>query len=109
MSGFQDFDYSNVHFVSEQEREYFAEAHIGETIRSFLVSAAGRYLHGRAKVVIDEGKDQLALLDPTTPEGVEKWRAIKQDMTNAESFMQWCGEAIVNGDNAATQLQEYRE
>lgn len=105
----EEFDYSNVHFVSEQEREYFAEAHLGEQVRSFLVSATGRLLHGRAKQTIANGKDQLALLDPTTDEGVEKWKAIKQDMANAESFMQWCGEAIVNGDNAASQLEEYRE
>jgi hypothetical protein len=105
----EEFDYSSVHFVSEQEREYFAEAHLGETVRSFLVSSTGRFLHGRAKGVIAEGKDKLADLDPTTPEGVAEWKAIKQDMANAESFMQWCAEAIVNGDNAASQLEEYRE
>ena len=107
--GLQEFDYSSVHFISEQEREYFAEAHLGEQARSFLVSATGRYLHGRAKEVIADGKDQLSILDPTTPEGVEKWKAIKQDMSNAESFMAWCADAIVNGDNAAKQLEEYRE
>lgn len=104
-----EFDYSNVHFVSDQEREYFAEAHLGEQVRSFLVSATGRFLHGRAKQVITDGKDKLANLDPTTQLGVEEWKVIKQDMSNAESFMKWCAEAIVNGDNAASQLEEYRE
>jgi len=107
--GLKEFDYSSVHFVSEQEREYFAEAHLGEQVRSFLVSATGRYLHGRAKQVVTDGKDRLAVLDPTTPEGVEEWKAVKQDMSNAESFMTWCADAMVNGDNAAKQLEEYRE
>ena len=104
----ESFDYSTVHFINEQEREYFAEAHLGEQVRSFLVSPTGRYLHGRAKQVVADGKDQLALLDPTTEEGVVSWKTIKQDMSNAESFMAWCADAIVNGDNAANQLEEYR-
>jgi len=105
----EEFDYSNVHFVSDQEREYFAEAHLGETVRSFLVGPVGRYLHGRAKQTISECKDKLADLDPTVKGGIAEWKTIKQDMANAESFMKWCSEAIVNGDNAASQLEEYRE
>ena len=107
--GTESFDYSTVAFINEQEREYFAEAHLGEQVRSFLVSPTGRYLHGRAKEVIARSKDQLAILDPNTDEGLAEWKVIKQDMANAESFMQWCGDAIVNGDNAAKQLEEYRE
>ena len=49
--GAEEFDYSTVEFINDQEREYFAEAHLGEQVRSFLVSPAGRYLHGRAKQV----------------------------------------------------------
>lgn len=109
MSGNEAFDYSTVHFVSEQEREYFAEAHLGEQVRSFLVSSAGRYLHGRAKQTINDCKDELATIDPTEKGGIAKWKAIKQNMSNAESFMSWCADAIVNGDNAAKQLEEYRE
>ncbi len=104
----ESFDYSSVHFISDQEREYFAEAHLGEQVRSFLVSPTGRYLHGRAKQVVADSKDKLALIDPTTEEGVKSWKATKQDMSNAGSFMAWCSDAIVNGDNAASQLEEYR-
>ncbi len=109
MSRGEAFDYSTVEFISEQEREYFAEAHLGEQVRDFLVGPVGRYLHGRAKQVIQDGKDKLADLDPTVKGGIAQWKAIKQDMANAESFIQWCAEAIVNGDNAAKQLEEYRE
>jgi hypothetical protein len=109
MSQGQAFDYSAVEFINEQEREYFAEAHLGEQVRDFLVSPVGRYLHGRAKQTISECKDKLADLDPTVKGGIAQWKAIKQDMANAEAFMKWCAEAIVNGDNAARQLEEYRE
>lgn len=107
--GVEEFDYSTVSFINEQEREYFAEAHLGEQVRNFLVGPTGRYLHGRAKEVIANGKDRLAELDPTTIAGVAEWKQIKQGMSNAESFMSWCADAMINGDNAAKQLEEYRE
>jgi hypothetical protein len=102
----ESFDYSNVRFVSDQEREYFAEAHLGEMVRDFLVSPVGRFLHGRAKSEIGKCKDRLAEIDPSTDDGLVEWKQIKQDMANAEMFMQWCAEAMINGDHAATQLQE---
>ncbi len=109
MSGSADFDYSNVDFINDQERQYFAEAHLGEIVRDFLVSPVGRYLHGRAKAVVEDGKNRLAEIeDPTTIKGAGEWKRIKQEMANAESFMQWLAEAMVNGDMAAEQLKEYR-
>ena len=109
MGKLQDFDYSNVHFVSDQEREYFAEAHLGEQVREFLQSPVGRYLHGRAKADIDEGKDKLADIDPRTSEGIAEWKQVKQDMANAEAFMRYLADAINHGDMAAQLLEEYRE
>ncbi len=102
----ESFDYSNVSFISDQERAYFVEAHLGEMVRDFLVSPIGRYLHGRAKSEVEKGKDRLAEIDPTTDDGVGEWKQVKQDMAHAEMFMQWCAEAMINGDHAATQLQE---
>jgi len=109
MGKLQEFDYSNVHFVSDQERQYFAEAHLGEQVRDFLVSPVGRYLHGRAKQELEEGKNLLAEIDPRTSEGIAQWKQVKQNMANAEMFIRWCAEAIGNGDMAASQLEEYRE
>ncbi len=105
----ENVDYSQVNFVSDQEREYFAEAHLGEQVRTFLISPTGRYLHGRALQTIEKGKDDLLDLDPSTPEGLKEWGKVKSDITNAECFMQWLAEAMTNGDNAATQLEEYRD
>jgi len=106
----EEVDYSQINFINDQERIYFAEAHLGEQARDFLLSPVGRYLHGRAKQVVDLGKDTLALIeDPTTPEGVKLWKKTKQEMANAECFITWLAEAMVNGDNAAKQLEEYRQ
>ena len=103
-------DYSQIQFINEQERIYFAEAHLGEQARDFLLSPIGRYLHGRAKQIVDLGKDTLAEIeDPTTPEGVALWKQTKQEMAHAESFMAWLADAMINGDNAAKQLEEYRQ
>lgn len=103
-------DYSQIEFINDQERIYFAEAHLGEQARDFLLSPIGRYLHGRAKQVVDLGKDTLAAIeDPTTPEGVKIWKQTKRDMANAETFMAWLADAMVNGDNAAKALEDYRQ
>ena len=54
----------NVEFVNEQERQYFAEAVLGEEVRQFLQSDVGRYLHGRAKGEYDRCRDKMFDLDP---------------------------------------------
>ena len=109
MGRLTDFDYSNVSFVNEQERQYFAEAHLGEQVREFLTSPVGRYLHGRAKADMEEGKNKLAEIDPRTSEGIAAWKEVKQEMAHAEMFIRYCAEAIANGDMAAQQLEEYRQ
>lgn len=106
----ENVDYSQIEFINDQERIYFAEAHLGEQARDFLLSPIGRYLHGRAKQTVALGKDTLAAIeDPTTPEGVKIWKQTKQEMANAETFMSWLADAMVNGDTAAHALEEYRE
>lgn len=108
MARAEDIDYSNIEFINDQERQYFAEAHLGEIVRDFLVGPVGRYLHGRAKTDLEAGRDKLATLDPTTIAGVAEWKLVKQDMAHAETFIRYCAEAIGNGDMAAQQLEEYR-
>lgn len=100
---------SDIEFVNEQEREYFAEAVIGEEVRQFLVSDVGRYLHGRAKQEYDRCRDEMFDLDPYTPEGKAKYLNLKADAAAAAHFMRWCVDAISRGDQAATMLETYRE
>ena len=100
---------SDIEFIDEQERQYFAEAVVGEDIRNFLVSDTGRYLHGRAKQEYDRCRDEMFDFDPYTPEGKAKYLELKADAKAAANFLRWCVEAIQNGSNAETMLENYRE
>lgn len=99
---------THIEFVSEQEQQFFAEAMLGDEVRDFLNSTTGRFLHGRAKIVRDKCVSELFELDPYTPEGKREFEKLKREASIAEYFMQWCAEAIINGNNAESQLSEYR-
>lgn len=98
-----------VEFINETEREYFAEAVLGEDVRQFLVSTTGRYLHGCAKQEYDRCRDLMFEVDPYTPEGKQEFLRLKRDAAAAAMFMRWCVEAMQRGDQAATMLKNYRE
>ena len=100
---------SDIDFIDEQERAYFAEAVVGQEIQGFLTSDVGRYLHGRAKQEYDRCRDEMFDLDPYTPEGKRKFLKLKADAQAAAWFMRWCVEAIQNGNNAEVMLENYRE
>lgn len=98
-----------IEFVNEQERQYFAEAVIGEEVRQFLTSSVGKFLHGCAQAEYDKCRDEMFDNDPYTPEGKREYMRLKADAWAAAHFMQWCVEAIQNGNNAAVQLETYRQ
>ena len=100
---------SGIEFVNEQEREYFAEAVIGEEVRQFLVSTVGQYLHGCVKQEYDRCRDQMFDLDPYTPEGKREHTKLKREAAAAAHFMRWCVEAMTRGDQAGVMLENYRE
>ena len=100
---------SDIKFVNDQERQYFAEAMVGEEGNSFLNTTIGRYLHGRAKQVFDDCVKEMFDIDPYTPEGKKKHAQLKQDAWCAQNFMKWCADAIIEGQQAATQLDAYRD
>lgn len=100
---------SEIEFVNEQEREYFAEAVLGEEARQFLQSTVGRYLHGCAKQEYDRCRDEMFDCDPYTPEGKREWTKLKRNAAASQHFMRWCVEAITRGDQAAAMLEGYRE
>jgi hypothetical protein len=95
--------YVGVEFISDQERLHFEEARLGETVREFLVSPVGRYLHGRALIQLQEA--QTALVDCTPENLAELQRSAKQ----AQTFMFWLADAISNGEMAYQNLKEYRD
>jgi len=100
---------SHIEFINEQERQYFAEAMVGEEVNSFLNSTTGMFLHGRAKQVRQKCIEEMFDLDPYTPEGKKEHARIKREAWCAEHFIQWCSEAIIEGRQAAILLENYRE
>ena len=99
----------HIEFVNEQERQYFAEAMVGEEVTAFLNGTTGMYLHGRAKQVYQESIKEMFDIDPYTPEGKRAHARIKKEAWCAEHFMRWCAEAIIEGQQAGIQLENYRD
>lgn len=96
-------------FVDEQERIHFANAQLGEQIRAFLVSPAGRYLHGRAKQLLLQSQEDALGCNPDSFFGRRKLRRIQQDADVARRFMTWCADAIVEGEASYRELQQYND
>jgi len=102
-------DPTQLKFINEAERQFFAEAVIGEETRQFLVSQTGRYLHGCAKQEFERCRAEMFEFDPYTPEGKKRYQQLKADAWAAQHFMQWCVETMQKGDNATTMLKTMRE
>lgn len=102
-------DPAQLEFINDQEREFFAEAVLGEEVRQFLSSTTGRYLHGCAKQEYDRCRDEMFDIDPYTPEGKREYLKLKADAAAAANFLRWCVEAVTRGSQAATMLENYRE
>lgn len=97
---------SRLEFVNDQERIYFAEAHLGEQMRQFLNGDIGRYLHGRAKAQYTEALEKCIHADLKTSDGRAEAAKAQFDAAVAEAFMGWCADAIQNGEIAYHKIQE---
>lgn len=100
-------------FVDDRERELFAAALLSEKVRVFLLNdPVGRYLHHRAKQQIGQAEIDALMVDPDGWRGWfhsrRKLRQIRQRAEVARAFINWLAEAIVDGDNAARELDDYR-
>lgn len=101
-----------IQFVDEHERELFATAHLGEEVRAFLLThPVGRLLHHRAKQQIKQAEVDALEVDPdgwSWFRSRSKLRQIRQRAAVAKAFINWLAEAIMDGDRAAAELEEYR-
>ena len=104
---------SGVEFVSEEERELFGEAVLAEDVRAFLrTHPVGRYLHHRAKLQIQQAQEDALKLDPDGWSWFRtrtKLRQIRMRAEVAKAFINWMADALIDGDNAAAQLEETRK
>lgn len=100
-------------FVDEKEQDLFDLAKLGEDARAFLTThPIGQLLHHRAKQAIKQAEVDALEVDPDTwPffRGRNKLRTIRQRAAVGRAFIQWLAEAIADGDNAARELEEYRQ
>lgn len=101
-------DYSQINFLSDAERELFEEARLGVDVLSWLNTAPGRYLHGRAKLELERIRNELQTLNPFEKGGRNTWEDLQREAWCAEHFMLWCVEAIKNGDESRVNLESFR-
>lgn len=99
---------AGINFVDEREREYFAQARMGQDVLDFLRSPAGKYLHGCARQEVELLRDELEKVNPDSIWGRRKLRRLQKRAKAARYFMTWCAEAIQVGEMAYRQLEEYR-
>jgi len=104
---------AGIEFIDEKERELFGAAVLAEDVRAFLRShPVGRYLHHRAKLEIEQAKEDALKVDPdgwSWLRGRTKLRQIRQRADVAKAFINWLADALIDGDQAAAQLENYRE
>lgn len=99
---------NTLEFVDNNERQHFARAQMGEQIRAFLVSPAGRYLHGRAKLQLQEAQTKALDCNPDSFFGRRKLKKYQREGDVAKAFMTWCADAITDGEFSYRELQEYQ-
>ena len=98
---------NTIDFVDGGEKAHFARAQLGEQIRRFLTDPAGRYLHGRAKLQLQEAGERALECNPFSFFGRRKLKKIQHDADVAKAFMSWCADAIQDGEFSFRELQEY--
>jgi hypothetical protein len=98
-------DYSNIEFVDDQEREYFARATLGIDIEDFLRSNIGRLLHGRARQEVTECQALALECNPNSWFGRRKLTKLRERAASGQLFMRWCADAILDGRHAANELE----
>lgn len=101
-----------IDFVDSRERDLFEVATRSEAVREFLLKhPVGEYLHSRAKqMVLQAEVDALAVNADAWPyfRGRNKLREIRQRADVARAFINWLAEAIMEGDQASQELEDYR-
>lgn len=101
-----------IEFIDDRERDLFTIAKLGEDVREFLRTPVGRYIHERAKIMIKQAEADALEVDPDTWRGWfhgrRKLRQIRQRAATAKALISMLAEAIMEGDRAVAELEEYR-
>jgi hypothetical protein len=101
-----------IRFQDDQERDLFLTAKLGEDVRAFLQThPVGQLLHARAKLMIQQAEADALEVDPdgwSWFRARSKLRQIRNQAMVARLFINWLSEAILEGDRAAGELEDYR-
>ncbi len=92
-----------IQFHSEDERELFVEARLGQEAINFLSSPLGQLLQGRAEQDRQAAMEELLEVNPRETSAIEN---LQNKAHIANQFICWIGEAIQNGHHAEQQLEE---
>ena len=78
-------------------------ATLGKQVEDFLNTDIGKYLIGRAEEESQQALDKLKVVSPWRRTRI---RDLQAQVWRAESFQQWLGNAIVEGQHALEMLQD---
>lgn len=92
-----------IEFVNDRERLTFARARLGSDVMDFLRSPTGRLLHGRAKADYEAAKEDLVNMSIFS---IFKYLAAKRRVMHSQTFMKYCVDAILDGENAYNELKQ---
>jgi hypothetical protein len=102
-----------IRFIDERERELYGAAVLGEKVRQFLTAdPVGQLMHHRAKIQLQQCEVDALKVDV---DGLRGWffarRKLRHIHIKAEvsrAFISWMADAIMDGDKAARELEDYR-
>jgi len=78
-------------------------ATLGKRVEDFLNTDIGKYLIARAEEESQQALDKLKVVSPWRRSRI---RDLQAQVWRAESFQQWLGNAIVEGQHALEMLQD---
>jgi len=97
-----------IEFIDEREKLLFAKAKLGSDIVAFLKSDVGRYLHGRAKLEVQEAEGKMLECNLDSRFGRNKAKKLQSQVQNALNFMRYLADMINEGDCSMQDLESYR-
>lgn len=99
-------DFSNLKFLTDEDRVLFAEAELGVDVAEFWNSDAGRYLRARLGEVALVTANKLLDVSPLDGEAIA---TIQTEGKAARMAVKFINDAITGGTNAENQMDNEEE
>ena len=93
--------------MPDEQRQYLENLNglisTGDDAREFMNTGLGRYLQQRAEEEIIDAFNQFKIIDVSE---VDKVRTIQNKLLNADRFLTWIQDCIVEGQEALKQAEQ---